>query len=456
MLSERDRFKDIENAVLEKIRPDARAREKIVSTINVLTKKLKEAIAKHKSGAEVILVGSCARDTFMKDSKDIDLFILFPENLPREKLENEGIKLGMEVLNGELRYAEHPYVHGYYNGFEVDIVPCYKVKDPSKKLSAVDRTPFHNQYVTQHLKEEQKDQVRLLKQFLKGIGIYGAEASVQGFSGYLCELLIIKYGSFHRLLENATTWRANIHMWLEKEPVKKFPEPLVFIDPVDINRNVASAVSLDSLSIFIVSAKRYLENPDIKFFFPENKDVPVREARKFIRNYLGETGTAIIIVTAPHPGKVEDIVFPQLKKMERVIVQNLSMAGFRVLRSSSFSSDARKKLVVVLEIESLTIPALYLHSGPYVWLNNAREFLAKYAEGKNVIVPPYISGGRWVVGLKKTETHAIEYLKNRVATWNLGKDISNMGIEVQGLEGVSTKEEANFILKFLKPPLPGS
>ena len=32
---------------------------------------------------------------------------------------------------------------------------------------------------------------------MQGIGVYGAEIKVGGFSGYLCELLVMKYGGFH-------------------------------------------------------------------------------------------------------------------------------------------------------------------------------------------------------------------------------------------------------------------
>jgi tRNA nucleotidyltransferase (CCA-adding enzyme) len=36
---------------------------------------------------------------------------------------------------------------------------------------------------------------------MKGTGVYGAEAKVEGFSGYLTELLVINYGSFPKALE---------------------------------------------------------------------------------------------------------------------------------------------------------------------------------------------------------------------------------------------------------------
>jgi len=443
---------DVEKHVLNRIRPDAKTRKKVDAVVNELTSRLNAVITKWHLQAKVLLVGSCARDTYLRDSRDIDLFVLFPEDMPRQELEELGIKLGMEVMNGELRYAEHPYVHGTYRGFEVDIVPCYEIRDPEKKKSAVDRTPFHNQYVITHLKEEQKDEVRLLKRFLKGLGIYGAEAAVQGFSGYLCELLIIKYGSFRKVLESAWNWRANLYIWLEKEPGAKFNDPLIFIDPVDSNRNVASAVSVDALSHFIVAAGAYLKKPGIEFFFPKEKNLAMNIAREKLARYIHNAGTALIMVSASRPEKTEDIIAPQLKKMERVLVQNLSIAGFRVMRSFSFM--LKRKMVVCIELESRTLTSMYLHAGPNVWIRNSEDFLKKYSNAGNVLIPPFISSGRWVVGLKRNYTDACKYLKENIGAWNIGKDLANQKITVYTAGAVKSVAELNQILQHLMPRFP--
>ena len=49
---------------------------------------------------------------------------------------------------------------------------------------------------------------------------------------------------------------------------RDFGEPLVFIDPVDPSRNVASPVSLDKLALFVFAAREYLRDPRPLFFFP--------------------------------------------------------------------------------------------------------------------------------------------------------------------------------------------
>ena len=85
-------------------------------------------------------------------------------------------------------------------GINVDIVPAYKIKNAEERGTAVDRTQLHNEFVNSNLNVRQRDEVRVLKAFLKAHGIYGAEARIEGFSGYLCELLIYHYGTFANLV----------------------------------------------------------------------------------------------------------------------------------------------------------------------------------------------------------------------------------------------------------------
>ena len=52
-----------------------------------------------------------------------------------------------------------------------------------------------------------RDEVRVLKKFMKGIDTYGAEIKVGGFSGMLCETLILNYGSFEDTIKSASDWK---------------------------------------------------------------------------------------------------------------------------------------------------------------------------------------------------------------------------------------------------------
>lgn len=98
---------------------------------------------------------------------------MFPKNVPRSELEKIGLEVGKSVLNGVHVFSEHPYTHGKFDGIDVDIVPCYILNSTKKLQSSVDRTPFHTYYIKSHLTCFQKNQVRLLKKFMKTIGTYG-------------------------------------------------------------------------------------------------------------------------------------------------------------------------------------------------------------------------------------------------------------------------------------------
>ncbi|MCS7134964.1 MAG: CCA tRNA nucleotidyltransferase, partial [Candidatus Aenigmarchaeota archaeon] len=268
------------NGIVKKITPKLKEREKI----KAVSKKILQ-IAKsltHPYKAEVLLAGSLTRDTWLPNKNEIDIFILFPKNLTIKQLEELGLELGkktIEAMKGKwkIEYAQHPYIRGEIEGITVDIVPCYKLEKGEKIISAVDRTQFHVQYLEGKLPKKASKEVRLLKQFLKANDLYGADAKTNGFSGYLCELLIIYYKSFVNLLKSVTKWRVkeiiDIENQWKKEDYhhlkKKFKdEVLIVIDPVDKERNVAAALSAYNFFKFKKLAEEFLKEPKEEFFFP--------------------------------------------------------------------------------------------------------------------------------------------------------------------------------------------
>jgi tRNA nucleotidyltransferase (CCA-adding enzyme) len=232
----------LESEILKSIKPSPAQDKKVGALVEELSEKVVDVSRKLDLHIEPMLVGSVAKGTHLKDP-DIDLFMLFPESTPLDQLKEKGLEIGRKIIDGKEHYAQHPYVRGIYKGFKVDLVPCFRIRDTRSKMSAVDRTPFHTDFVKRHLKKDEADQVRLLKRFMKGIECYGAEAKVQGFSGYLCELLIMRFASFKKVLEAASGWTVGQALELPGCEGNEFPEPLTFVDPVDSTRNVASAVA---------------------------------------------------------------------------------------------------------------------------------------------------------------------------------------------------------------------
>jgi len=436
----------LEETVLDRISPDPKHRRFVNGVVSDLVQKVEGDIRERGLDLEVRLVGSVAKDTYLRNP-DVDLFIMFPTATSRKDLENVGLAIGRSVLGGEERYAEHPYIHGEFGGLEVDLVPCYRIASPLGLMSAVDRTPFHTEYVKNHVSEKQKAEIRLLKQFTKGIGVYGAEAKTQGFSGYLIELLILRYGDFRTVLKEASRWRYGQTLHLAEHSKDKIDSPLIFYDPVDPKRNVSSALSLDSFSLFVHACGEYLKKEDIRFFFPKaGKALDMRT----IKNELRSRGTKVIVVEFRRPKIIDDDLYPQIRKTLEGLKALLEANDFVVIDKTFLVGD---KVRFVLELQSDVLPKCRRHQGPPVWIDNAEEFLAKW-KGKG-IRRPFIDKGRWIVIAERECTRATDMIRGQVGSMALGSDFrGKKGFRVIEHEVVLTrgyKETLTGLLEKRKP-----
>ena len=201
-------IQEICETVLEKITPSAEDRRELLHFSETFVKTVRASLLRANIDADVHIQGSIAKDTWIAGEKEIDLFI----SLSKTKTKDAFPKV-LDVVKGVLgekwveAYAEHPYLIAKVDEYTIDIVPCFHMKRAGKTISAVDRTPLHTSYVKDRLNDQGKQEVRLLKKFMSSIGVYGAEIRVRGFSGYLCELLILKYTSFLETLRHTSEWK---------------------------------------------------------------------------------------------------------------------------------------------------------------------------------------------------------------------------------------------------------
>jgi tRNA nucleotidyltransferase (CCA-adding enzyme) len=365
--------------VLEQIKPTPKEEEEDRHFIEEFLRRLDEITPKN---VEVQLAGSTAHGTNLRGDRDFDVFLLFPKSYSVKDLEILGLQWAKKAIGKgkwEIAYAEHPYLHGFLEGREIDIVPAYKITEISERATAVDRSPLHSAYLMKKLSESQKDDVRLLKKFLKAAGIYGAEGKIMGFSGYLCELLIISHGDFLTLIDAAAnSWRNPVFDIEYNQPVdelrKKFPDAaMIFIDPVDSHRNVAAAVSKTSLSIFIHTARRFLENPSLRFFIPPTMKVDL----KWMKKQIVMRDSAIYAIEFEKPKVVEDILWPQLYKFAAKISERAREQDFSVFDTEVWEKD--NKCIVLFEFEIFNLPRLKKVIGPPLWMKKeVEEFMKKH------------------------------------------------------------------------------
>ncbi|MHC1635926.1 MAG: CCA tRNA nucleotidyltransferase [Candidatus Methanospirareceae archaeon] len=421
-----EEIKRIIEEVIQRIRPGEEERKKVKAITDHILHRINKKISEDGIEAHAVLVGSAARNTWIRGDEDIDIFILFPEDVPEEVLREKGLEIAKSVADRyEERYASHPYIHAFFydeegKEHEADLVPCFAVKDATMIKSAVDRTPFHNEYVAKRIIGKE-DEVLLLKQFMKGIGVYGAEQRVMGFSGYLCELLILYYGSFLNTIRKATKWKYGVKIDIEGEGRYKGEEPLIVIDPVDPHRNAAAAVSLLSFSKFIDASRDFLSQPNIHFFFPPKKEAMSRE--EFLRK-IEERGTEIVVIMFDAPEVVDDVLFPQLRKAE-VAIRNLIERHDFVVYRSGVSVEEREKgdkrrAFLVFEFLIWKLPKIKKHIGPPVTIEeHAIRFKKKHATS-----PIFIENGRYTAEIRRKYTDVKELLKKELKSCSLGKHVS--------------------------------
>jgi tRNA nucleotidyltransferase (CCA-adding enzyme) len=369
--------------------------------------------------AKAMLAGSITRGTWLPFKMEFEVFVLFPPTLSKRKLADSILKIGKEAMKRlgggyRVQYAEHPYVSGFVGGMGIDIVPCYEVSSPKELKSAVDRTPFHVKYLNEHLPASLIDEVRLLKHFLAVHELYGADAKTQGFSGYLCELLVLNYQGFINVLKAVAQWEPAEVVDIENYYTRKeWPrirkrfrgEPLIVIDPTDPERNVASAVSAKKFYLFKELAQNFLAKPSMEFFYPKRiRPMSETELKKKIKSRQ----TELLVVRFKPPDVVPDVLWPQLRRFAVRLKSILEEYEFKVLGMSVWS-DESKLATVLLEMEIARLPAIQKRIGPPIFdRDDSKRFLKKYAD--KTVVGPYVENNRWCVEVKRRWRSAKEKL----------------------------------------------
>jgi tRNA nucleotidyltransferase (CCA-adding enzyme) len=403
--------------VRERVTPDTEERARLEATTARLRERAAAAIDERSVAADALHVGSTARGTWLPGDRDIDLFIRFPPDLPRADLERHGLAVGHAVLpDGHEEYAEHPYVTGEFEGFAVDLVPCYRVSSATAIRSAVDRTPFHTRYLDARLDDGLAADVRVTKRFFTATGIYGSDLRTRGFSGYLAELLTLEHGGFRDLIAAAADWHSPVRFDPENHGTRRFDDPLVVVDPTDPERNVAAVLSTTNLARFQHHARRLLADPDDGRF---ESDSPAPLSPTDVRREFDRRGTTPVAIRFDAPAIVDDQLYPQLEKSLAGVHTALDDHGFAVLRSRAF---ARETGVLLCELAVAERPTIERHVGPPVGArDHADRFYETYASAD--CYGPFIDGERYVVEREREHRTARELLDGGLDGVALGVDI---------------------------------
>ena len=387
--------------------PDDRERQNLSRLANRLRNDVERILTESGIKATVSLQGSFARDTWVSGETDLDIFARFSPSMERQEWINRvlpTIKSGVGKYRVTERYAEHPFLEFHVEGVRVNVVPCYSVEKGSWK-SATDRTPYHTEFMISNLTAELRVEARLLKKFAKGIGVYGAEIKIGGFSGMLIDTLTLYYRSFQETLRHASSWIPGTLLEIGKPPstieLKKREKgvDLSVIDPVDPDRNLAAAVRPDKLWNFVAAARQLLLGPDTRYFFPPAFK---RKTRNEFSKRVGINGRELVAIVFKHPILVQDVLWGQLMRVETSLVEMITREEFQVYRSAIWSSESRES-TILLEVDRTVLSNVRLQKGPPVAKReDSQAFLQRHLAAQNTIRGPWIEADRWMVEKKRS------------------------------------------------------
>src|SRR3989338_2849280 len=334
--------------------------------------------------------GSYAKDTWLSKEADVDIFIKFKKSVPDEKFTEISKKVGFESMkkyNPYVRYSEHPYVEARIKKTKINVVPCYDVNLGEWKSSA-DRSPFHTKFMQNVLTPKMRNEVRILKTFLKLTKIYGAEIAKQGFSGYVS---------------------------------KVFETSIVIVDPIDSNRNLAAAISNENVGKFILACRSFQNNPTAQFFKPKK----LKSSKNNWEN--------VLVVKFNFKMRSPDIIWGQVKRATTSLTTQLELGGFNVLRSKSYSDEQNEAYLFFL-LESTKIPKNYSKSGPEFFReSDCNSFISKNIAKTELM---WINDDKKIISLEKRKySHVVKFM-----TELLKNNLQNL-LVIQKLAPVNFNQE---------------
>jgi len=349
---------------------------------------VRKQVTKHPEITSVEFGGSYAKGTWLPSKADIDIFIKFQKSTPDKKFVQISKKIGFESLrkfHPYVRYSEHPYVEAKIKGSKVNVVPCYDVIRGNWQ-SAADRSPFHTKFMLESLTGTMKDEVRLLKNFLISNKIYGSEIAKQGISGYVTEVLILNFGTFQDVIKTVAQLKLN---QVIGKPTKKFDTLIVIADPIDSNRNLGAAISVENIGKFVLSCRAFLKKPSVSFF---KQRVKSQIAKKNLEN--------TIVVKFNYKSRSPDIIWGQIKRAATSLATQMEVEGFNVLRKAA-TTDEKKEAWLLFLMQSLKINDDLVREGPdFIFENDSGIFISKNVKKSKIM---WVNSNRKILALQKRQ-----------------------------------------------------
>jgi tRNA nucleotidyltransferase (CCA-adding enzyme) len=266
--------------------------------------------------------------------------------------------------------------------------------------------------------------VRLAKKWMKGVGAYGAQTALGGFSGYLVEVLVARFGSFAGVVDWLTAGALVRRIALGPDQAKDDVAPLVVVDPVDPARNCAAAVSEPTLALAIDAARAYRANPSVRFFEPAP---PRAEPPATLHQALAARHEVWMgLLLRPRTPRL-DLVFPQFQRAARSVEAALGAAGFPVHKATATANAAEDAVLLQWLASAAELPATRVHLGPLDGgAPNVLRFREKWDASPEAASPVRVGlNGRLEVTLHVRHRTAPAWLRDHLKGLPLGKHLQD-------------------------------
>ncbi|MBY9000371.1 MAG: hypothetical protein KGD64_05620 [Candidatus Heimdallarchaeota archaeon] len=421
--------KKVEQQVIEVIQVQWERHEEIRELLFILKEKILLDLNSLGFVGRVEVQGSFVRKTYLGEDEVYDLLLILPQTEKAKvhqildslakRLRKDRIK--KSLLEVKKRTGKIPHLRITAEDEQVNLFVCFEVTPGESQISIFDYVPMHSQYVLTHMQENERIEVLLLKKFMKTIRVYRNEIGAVGFNGYLCELLILFYGSFWETIKGISSWRPRtvIDVKRKKEQIEDVDSltsemllryyPLYVHDPLNPKDNVAADVSILQFMSLIAAANTYKFNPTIHFFEDLQCEIPLFDdlVRKII-----STGRETLVLMLKRNYQESEICWQKALSIKSAFESEIFANNYILERAQTFVSDDYYGLMVSLM--NADPQHLIRKDGPSITSKESLEFLKRYTKHVDVVAGPFIDNERWAIYLTKKGQKIFDFLENLV------------------------------------------
>lgn len=410
-------------SILDKVLQDIKPGKQELGIINNMADRfillVGRELKKQRISAEAFIGGSLAKGTLLRRERyDIDIFVRFNYKrysaqdkklssilekiikkvflkfklASREKKENSRYKF--EKVHGSRDYFCIKFYNKKIGLILFEIIPVLAINKPTEARNVTDLSFFHVNHIKKQISKKPKiiDEILLAKAFCYAHNCYGAESHIRGLSGYALEVLLIYYGNFINFIKAAVFWARNLEAGKKRiiDPSKhykrtgdvllelneaKLISPIVLIDPTYQIRNIAAAVSPETLNKLIQACKEFRKKPSLDSF--KQQEINIKNLEK-----TAKRKKAMLCIVEAKTSKIkEDIAAAKLVKFFNFLVYLLERNDFKIMQKEiKFEKQKGKQKGLLFLIYKKPEPcARVLIEGPPAKLaEHAKQFKQKY------------------------------------------------------------------------------